>query len=413
MLKSNLLRVTLRKGRIYPKWLDPNKSRTVELAEALIELFQSHLGRSKGELNEALKDFEGTSQGFRLMRGLALLLERRCEVAPASERDFHELRRVVFEKAAAARSEDQFAAWEDMREQVLEEAAQALEIESDTLSAHLYGDLKDRHVIHSFECPSATALIEHYNLALVQGLLLSALGLEITISQSDDTAGAAYRSLFRAIKFQRLLHDLRRHPEGGFVINLDGPLAALEQSRRYGFQLAAFLPNLVRLKDWRASARVLWGQNQDILRLELSHKDGLIAKGHAKGVYLTDTHKNFLKRFEKLGQPWTLSSSDLILPLGGQDVWFPDFKATHPDGREAYLEVIGYWRTQYLARRIDLLKRVEAKNLILIASKKLKVDKEALEATGVPIIWFKQAILPKSVRESLEEHAHLPLSAED
>ena len=79
----------------------------------------------------------------------------------------------------------------------------------------------------------------------------------------------------------------------------------------------------------------------------------------------------------------------VLRQFGGQGIWIPDFSVCHTDGRVAHVEVLGFWRTDYLNRRLKLLQKAP-QNLILVISDKLKLSDGQLEKTGIQIVMFKR-----------------------
>lgn len=46
-------------------------------------------------------------------------------------------------------------------------------------------------------------------------------------------------------------------------------------------------------------------------------------------------------------------------------VMIPDFRLVHPNGRTFLLEIVGYWRPEYLQKKFSQVRRAECDNLIL------------------------------------------------
>jgi predicted nuclease of restriction endonuclease-like RecB superfamily len=92
-----------------------------------------------------------------------------------------------------------------------------------------------------------------------------------------------------------------------------------------------------------------------------------------------------------------------LIPLPGS-VMIPDFRLVHPDGRTFLLEIVGYWRPEYLQKKFSQVRRSECDNLILAISERLNLEKAGVRVENVPakIIWFKDKLLPKAVLEVLE-----------
>jgi hypothetical protein len=82
----------------------------------------------------------------------------------------------------------------------------------------------------------------------------------------------------------------------------------------------------------------------------------------------------------------------------------PDFSLVHPDGRTALLEIIGYWRPDYLKKKFSQVRQAGRSDLILAISERLNLDKAGVNFrdTPAPLVWFKDKLLPKAVLSVLE-----------
>ena len=82
----------------------------------------------------------------------------------------------------------------------------------------------------------------------------------------------------------------------------------------------------------------------------------------------------------------------------------PDFRLVHPDGRVFILEIVGYWRPEYLQKKFAQVRKANCDNLILAISERLNLEKAGIKLDNVParIIWFKEKLLPKSVLAVME-----------
>ena len=147
------------------------------------------MGRTYGELIEELEGIEEIN--YRLIRGLAQILERRCEIDTDSVIDPIAARRMVFEASRG------FITGEDERKKVLEKVAGKLAIEPDGLEQALWADHEGNLVIKEFQAMAPEDLLRQYNLSLAQTLLFRATGMEIQIEDNyqpvvpeDQAAGS-------------------------------------------------------------------------------------------------------------------------------------------------------------------------------------------------------------------------------
>lgn len=402
MLTHDLLRARIKKGVICPQYLEVDDPGWVGLAEELVSLFQLHQGRPYGELREALKELLGDDPGpeTEVGRGLIKLLEDSAELALDSALDPKEVRRALFTAAAPHLPlKDERGAQRSLpgvrlsRQALLEEVASRMKTTAEALEQALYADLPDARVVKEVRISDPGWLLRRYNVALAQAVLLRALWVEIELK-----AGAGrYRQLFRWVRFFRLLHTVEALPQGGWKIRLDGPLSLFKQSSKYGLQLAELLPALLLADQWTLQAEVKWGHRDELKRFVLSPRQGLVSHYPDQGVFSTREEKWLVERFAGLKTEWRLSPAEALLDLGGQALIMPDFRLEHPDGREAWLEILGFWRRGWLERRLELYREHGPGNLILAVSKQLQGSAEGLEGFAGAIHVFREAISPKEV----------------
>ena len=112
---------------------------------------------------------------------------------------------------------------------------------------------------------------------------------------------------------------------------------------------------------------------------------------------------SFADRWDKLKTPWVLEREVNLLPIPGS-VMIPDFRLVHPDGRDYILEIVGYWRPEYLRKKFAQVRKSGCTNLILAISERLNLEKAGVNANDLPcdVIWFKDKLLPKSVLEIID-----------
>src|SRR5437660_969669 len=109
MLTGNLVRVRYARNRIVPVYLDPTEVRWQLAAEQLLALFRGQEGRTRGELEEDVAETFGGDAAQLVYRGLAKLLEDRCEFEVVSSQPPEKVREVVFGLAARQRTGTQYS----------------------------------------------------------------------------------------------------------------------------------------------------------------------------------------------------------------------------------------------------------------------------------------------------------------
>ena len=100
--------------------------------------------------------------------------------------------------------------------------------------------------------------------------------------------------------------------------------------------------------------------------------------------------ESFVNRWPGDKTLWRLEREVDLVPIPGS-VMIPDFRLVHPDGREFLLEIVGYWRPEYLRKKFAQVRKSERDNLILAISERLNLEKAGVDVNSVParVVWFK------------------------
>jgi len=383
MLPSDLLLFRRRGARVIPRCLSPEQR---GWAVQVLDLIHEHRDRSRGELQAALRGLEGDSPDYRIVRGLAHLALNEARFAPALTEPAPEvLREAVFRRAT------QVGFGEVQTAGVVAELAGQYQIPPESLRDALYADLPENHLLLAVPDFTPGTLVDRYDLAQAQGLLYSAL--ELRVSAHRNVPGE-YRRLFHRLKFHGLMYAVEGCLEDGYRISVDGPVSLFRQTRKYGINMAAFLPSLLHVSRWDLVA-TLNMQGRE-LRYELGSENSLRSHHAPPKAYDSLLEQRFAERFEKLDTPWVLEREVAIIDLKGT-VFVPDFALRHPDGRSVLVEIVGFWHPDYLRRKFDKVRRAGLENLILAISDRLNVGSEDLHDIPGPVLFFKGKLEPRAV----------------
>ena len=413
MLTSDLVLARREGDRVVPFRLESEDPAQLRLAEALIDLFSRHVGQPREVLNAALADFVGNSPAFRGPRGLVKLLVDDCAefALPSTPLPPSELRRRVF---LAAAEQHPLSLAPSMLTPVTAldihaEVAAALtaelgrDVQAEEIAAGLFADRRDQQRLTSFDAPTPRWLLDRYNLAQAQGALYRCIRMQLV---AERNIPARYQQLFRLIKFHRLIHQITGDPEHGYEIELDGPASVLHCTTRYGVDMAIFLPALLWCTKWRLKAELQEPDGRMRWLVLDSATTNLVSHYKDQPLYDSALERTFAERFEKLECPWRLERETEIIHAG-QMVMIPDFRFRHrDDGRTALLEIVGYWRPEYLRRKFAKLATAGRNDLVVAINAELHVggrERERLDTLPGPVVFFKQALDPKAVLEALEQ----------
>ena len=390
MLTGNLVRVRVAKGRVIPLYLPSDRVELLEVAESLLLLFREGVGRTRGELEEDVEELVGDGIATLAHRGLAKVLEDRAEFEVVSAVVPETLREAVFTAAAEHRRTLRAAGHRApfRRDEVLKQVAEALEIAPEQAAESLFADLKDENRLLSFEDIEARRLVERYNVALAQSVLLRSVLITVEIRRE---APAGYRRLFRWLKFHRLLFRVEGSMAEGYVFQIDGPMSLFSATNKYGLQMALFLPALLLCRDFRLVAELRWGPQREPRTFQLDAGDGLVSHHRDSGTFIPAEQTAFVERFKQIAPAWEVHEATDIIELGREGVWVPDYRFVHKStGVDVFVEVVGFWKRSSLDRLVRLLPEHGPSRYLLLISDRLKVDEDAVEALKGPVLKFKE-----------------------
>jgi uncharacterized protein len=239
----------------------------------------------------------------------------------------------------------------------------------------------------------------------VQGIFYKASQIRINAHRNDP---GEYKLLFRYLKLFGLMAYIEGDADHGFAIAIDGPSSLFKPSTRYGLDIAKMIPALLHVTKWSLSADLHikdpYTKEQKTRRFSLDSNCGLVSHYPPGKPYDSMLESAFVDRWAALKTDWILEREVDLIPIPGS-VMIPDFRLVHPDGRSVLLEIVGYWRPEYLRKKFSQVRQSGCENLILAISERLNLEKAGVKVADTPakIIWFKDKLLPKAVLAALEE----------
>jgi predicted nuclease of restriction endonuclease-like RecB superfamily len=413
MLTGKMVRVRYARDRIVPYYLDVTDESWRLVAEQLLELFREQQGKTRGDLEGDIQEAFGDDPGKLVHQGLAKLLEDRCEFEVVSGHPPEKVRAAVFRAAARQRKgsgvidsgADQPG---DLRAElapfdrtaVLEEAATELGIPVKDVEDGLFADLKSEQRLISFKDLSAEHLLERYNVALAQAVLLRAIRVHVTVRNEPPQR---YRQLLRRLKFHRLLCEMERSGPDSYQLHIDGPLSLFSATQKYGLQLALFLPGLLLCRNFELRAELRWGAQRKPKTFLLKSSDGLVSHAPDTGMYVPAELGMFVELFRKRIDDWELVEETELYPLGNE-WWVPDFRLVHRASKQVVLlEVLGFWRRSHAEKHLQYLRRYAKQPFLLAVSDQLHIDEGSLDDLPAGIHRFRNMPLPDEVARLANE----------
>ena len=239
MLAPEHIRVKRRKGVMTPIYASEEE---LGLAKTLVSVHRDAVERTRRELGEAVSDCEELGYDYRLVRGLASLLEERCAFESRAVMRPLRARKAVFGEAGRI-----VVATEEERNRAMANAAFRLGVSTLELEQSLYADLDDEQVLAGFEEPEPLDLLKEYNFALAVALVAHGKRLEVSYEGKD-------RGLEDAVG---RLGESRVSSSGG-VSRLVVEWRPSNRSGYRGALIEGVLSKLLQLGGWALSVAVVY-----------------------------------------------------------------------------------------------------------------------------------------------------------
>ena len=404
MLTTNLLPTRTSKGKIEPIYVALDQEHK-EISSTIITIFQSHVGKSYGALLEEIEGLEEID--YRLIRGLAQILERRCKIERHSLIDPINARKAVFKECRG------FATSSEERKEVLDTIARKFSIRSADLEKALWSDQDENLVIKEFHNIAPEHLLRQYNVSLTQTLLFKATRLEIQVEDH-------YQHVFRNIKQLGLIYSIDQDK-----ISIEGPVSLFKLTERYGTSFAKLLPIIMQCSTWSLKASILKKtiQGKRIYDFTLDNTKQIFSPENYSDSNLNLDEKfdsAIEKEFSQLNfNDWSVRREPCVLQAG-QYAFIPDFSLER-NGCRIYVEIIGFWTPEYLKHKIQKINQLKEKeNMILLVDKNLACSGSEFNISNLifydkkipylDIIKILRKYEEKQLAEEVENLTHIEIS---
>lgn len=390
MLTSDLSIVSYSAGRALPDRLTRVTHRHyLDYAARMLAAYRAGVGRTRRELHQAVAAvLAGEPDCDRRRSGsFCKLLDDASEFDADRKGRAAALRLLVFSLAATMHPlvTEADRVFERTESEAKRRIADEVGMPWVQIDAALYADVLDRQLLVAFQgFDSPAARLSAYNLAKFQACLYRST--RMTIFASTDFA-----AIVRYAKLARLLVETSRVSDETYRIELTGPSSVLGGTRRYGVSFARVVAALVACREWHMRAIVLtpWRRPAEA---RLTSEDGYRSHVAAPDLFDSEVEADLAAKWGDTQDGWTLSRDAGILQ-SGQTTFVPDFLLRHTDGREAFLEIVGFWTPEYLTAKRATLAKFPGRRIVLAVQK--RKAKENAEGPGVVV--YGNRIKPSAV----------------
>lgn len=375
MLAKDLLLVEFRGGSVKPRYLN-----NIDLAEQIISVFRKSVGKKSKDLKKELLKLEEGRTDFKVVRGLAELVQRKCIFAPYTALDIMKLRRSLFEKG--------FVKNEEERVLIITNIAKEFGVSNDDVENAIFADLPKEQVLRHLDAPTPKELIRIYNLSVTQTLLFNATEMIFTV-------GAKYQQIFRTINYLGLMYET-----DGNEICVSGPVSLLKNTKKYGSSLAKLIPYILQSDKWSIKAKIQMerGNEPRIFTFKLNSTDQIslpIYEPKEEG-FDSEVEEQFYKDFRLHASDWEIKREPTFIKAGNY-VIIPDF-GFFKNGMKLYLEVVGFWTPDYIKKKIKKFNLTDTK-IIAAINQNLKCSREDFPGD---VIFYRKKIPIKPILDILK-----------
>ncbi len=375
MFAKSLLLVDFSGGSVKPRYLN-----NIQPAEQIISIFKDFIGKKYKDLKRELMRFESRRIDFKVLRGLAELVQRKCIFTPSTEIDILKLRRALFERG--------FVKDEIERDVVITSIAKEFGVTRDDVENAMFADLPKEQVLKQFKAPTPKQLISRYNLSMIQTLLFNATEMTFTVGEN-------YQQIFRTINYLGLMYET-----DGNKICISGPISLLKNTIKYGNSLAKLIPYIFQSDTWSIEANIQMerGNEPRIFTFTLSSTNQVPLPSYEfkEESFDSEVEERFYKDFKLHAPGWKIKREPTFIKAGNY-VIIPDF-GFFKNGMTLYLEVVGFWTPDYIQKKIKKFNLTDTK-IIAAINQNLICSREDFPGD---VIFYKKRIPIKPILEILK-----------
>ena len=369
MLNKDLLRYRIKNRGIIPSFIDTSSTELISLATELLRLYNPKLKPSKSEIEENLNPILNSIRDLKLSKGLNKIILDNSEFISTSDKNITQNRAALFEYSSKEiRDKKNELSYSEYKNNIISKFSFFLN------NSSIYIDLPENDILHSIKSDiTPITLLNRYNCSLIQSLLLHSQKISLKISNPKPKE---MRGFFRYLKFFRLLASInKKNKTKDYRIEIDGPLNVLENSKKYGLQLASFFPVICFLNDWNLSAEI--NLKNGVYNLSVSNEDNIKSHYRNPSSYIPEEFTMYEKLFNKKSKDWKIVKSNNFINPGSQQIIFPDFTFKNTEtGQTVHLELFHRWHYTQLVDRLSCIKSVDNKSFFIGVDRSIYKKKE-------------------------------------
>lgn len=406
MLTGPLLLVTYRENKAYPCKLDRSTANS-RLCEMILQLFSESIGKKRSEIEEELKSYQTHVKNPKIVQGLSKILFHNSAFSQQADIDPVSLRKKLFSAAAkywktvGGANESSH----DHKRKILQKSGNPETDAYEQTEVWMFGDLSGNQILKETPKFTKEELIDRFNIEQVQGLLLNAIDLRLSIQKKQK---ASFRQLMQMLKFFRLMYRVKMEDENWLTLVVDGPGSVLENSKSYAVELANFFPAIVLL-DIQWSLRTVLkikGKSMEQV-LELDQTCGYKSHYPEKGVWYHNRIQTIVEHFNQKYQNDFIASPTLeIVNLQNNRYLLPDFIVSSINKKNKQTDMKIEWIRYMSIEKKNWLMEIKnqiPKNYVFAFKGKTSQYQQILKELGENILCFNNQLTAPAILKKFHE----------
>ncbi|MGQ4892786.1 MAG: DUF790 family protein [Candidatus Njordarchaeia archaeon] len=401
MISLSALPLRYSRDRVYPIFLDVEDKNVVS---AVIDYAESLVGKNVSD-SQFKMDLEAIVKDFKKARALYYVLKF-----------FYSLEKPGLDEILGAEAgknfkmddwgfKKDFYMWvnqryrfvkPEKREEILREYAEEKGIPKEAVEKIIENELPQNQVFKRKvnKPPQVDKVIGLYNFLLIEKLLSIS---ERVIFEAYEYMGRIVKEVLMRIKYYEIVADIYKM-EKGIKIDITGPHQIFKQPAvsEYGKQIAATIsPILTITNKWSLWMKIIlrkkpkkcqiygYKENSPKLTAYWEIKKNERPRNIHDSTIEEKIYNTLKTIFKDRGIQIEREQDILITPKTGK-IMIPDFTITK-ENKKIYMEVVGYWRKEYVEKKIEKLKELQGnKNLIIVVDKKLEKHFKQINIPQIP-----------------------------
>ncbi len=351
LLPRGLLVARVYRDQVRPQFLGEDQR---GMAEGVLTAFRRSKGRPRREVERQIREIEEGARSYKIVRALALLVERESLFRIRPGPPPAEVRRRIFD----AHREPAVTPGE--RHAALTALGRELAMDPEAAAVQMWADLEEEEILEEVRAPEAPELLRRFNMGQCQTLLFRASQINV----SFDTTGV-HRTAIARIRRLGLMFTAQEGPPP--LLRIEGVVSFLHGTERYGAALARLLPILLPLPGWKLEAQIAHAgsdgrKRSRTLRLDPSVESHLgVEPEEAPAPGPPPSLEPLVRLAAAAGLRVDPSPKPHPAETG---LLFPDLVVSGR-GKEVAFEAVGFWSREWLEGKLARTARLHPPYLIV------------------------------------------------